>query len=138
MLTYGETPEVSTDTWQLRVWGLAKEATFSWSDFMAMPLPPDHGGPMRLVVPHLLSSPPSLMRLLSSPPSALADALGLRDARLRDALEKWQMFWKRNGYHWRGEHWAEERYRLPSFPGSPWEWEVTRRPPLMIGRTFIT
>jgi len=61
---------------------------------MAMPLPPDHGGPMRLVVPHLLSSPPSLMR----------------SGRDRDALEKCQMFWKRNGYHRRGEHWAEERY----------------------------
>jgi len=72
VLTYGETPEVSTDTWQLRVWGLAKEATFSWSDFMAMPLPPDHGGPMRLVVPHLYGKVPNVLETQRLSPAGRA------------------------------------------------------------------
>jgi DMSO/TMAO reductase YedYZ molybdopterin-dependent catalytic subunit len=37
VLTYGETPHVERKDWQFRVWGLAKEKTFSWDDFMAMP-----------------------------------------------------------------------------------------------------
>jgi DMSO/TMAO reductase YedYZ molybdopterin-dependent catalytic subunit len=37
VLTYGDTPHIDSDTWQLRVWGLAKEITFSWADLMAMP-----------------------------------------------------------------------------------------------------
>lgn len=37
VLTYGETPNISTDTWELKVWGLAKPLTFTWSDLMAMP-----------------------------------------------------------------------------------------------------
>lgn len=37
VLTYGDTPAIATADWQLKVWGLAKEATFSWSDLMAMP-----------------------------------------------------------------------------------------------------
>ncbi len=57
------------------------------------PLPPDHGGPMRLVVPHLYAWKSAKwingVEFLSTP------ALG---------------FWERNGYHQRGEPWAEERY----------------------------
>jgi len=37
VLTYGDTPQISTDQWEFRVWGLAQEKTFTWSDFMAMP-----------------------------------------------------------------------------------------------------
>jgi len=37
VLTYGKTPQVSTEEWQFKVWGLATEAYFSWTDFMAMP-----------------------------------------------------------------------------------------------------
>src|SRR4028118_1222254 len=37
VLTYGDTPRISTDNWQFRVWGLAGEKTFSWADFMALP-----------------------------------------------------------------------------------------------------
>lgn len=38
VLTYGDTPQVSRDIWQFRVWGLVKEdKTFTWDDFMAMP-----------------------------------------------------------------------------------------------------
>lgn len=57
------------------------------------PLPPDHGGPMRLVVPHLYAWKSAKwingIEFLAKP------ALG---------------FWERNGYHHRGEPWAEERY----------------------------
>ena len=37
VLTYGETPEISTDEWTFKVWGLATSKTFTWSDLMAMP-----------------------------------------------------------------------------------------------------
>ncbi|NDJ19397.1 sulfite oxidase-like oxidoreductase [Myxacorys almedinensis] len=37
VLTYGGTPHVNRETWQLRVWGLAQETQFSWADLMAMP-----------------------------------------------------------------------------------------------------
>lgn len=37
VLTYGQTPSVNRATWQFRVWGCAKEITFTWDDFMAMP-----------------------------------------------------------------------------------------------------
>ncbi|MGV0024291.1 sulfite oxidase-like oxidoreductase [Phormidesmis priestleyi] len=167
VLTYGNTPVVDRDTWQLKVWGLAKEKTFSWSDFMDMPqssftadfhcvttwskldvqwagikvtdfmkfvevdpqavhimehcygdyttnismddflreenffahtlfgdpLPPDHGGPMRLVVPHLYAWKSA--KWLNGLEFLNHEALG---------------FWERNGYHRRGEPFAEERY----------------------------
>ncbi|HAC64342.1 MAG TPA: sulfite oxidase-like oxidoreductase, partial [Cyanothece sp. UBA12306] len=37
VLTYGDTPQITTDNWQFRVWGLATPMTFTWSDFMALP-----------------------------------------------------------------------------------------------------
>ncbi|MEO1144695.1 MAG: sulfite oxidase-like oxidoreductase [Cyanobacteria bacterium J06638_22] len=37
VMTYGETPSVSTAEWTLRVWGKATPVTFSWQDFMALP-----------------------------------------------------------------------------------------------------
>lgn len=167
VLTYGDTPQVSRETWQFKVWGLAKEVTFTWDDFMAMPqseftadfhcvttwskldvkwkgvkvtdfmqyvqvdpkavhvmehcygdyttnielndflrtenffahtlfdqpLPAEHGGPLRLVVPHLYA---------------------WKSAKWINGLEFLDQeklgFWERNGYHRRGEPWAEERY----------------------------
>lgn len=167
VLTYGNTPHVSTEEWEFRVWGLAEEKTFSWADFMALPqsnftadfhcvtrwskldvqwtgvkvtdfmrlveldskavhvmehcyggydtnlpledflreenffahtvfgepLSPEHGGPMRLVVPHLYA---------------------WKSAKWINGLEflskEESGFWERNGYHRRGEPWAEERY----------------------------
>lgn len=169
VLTYGPTPAIDINTWQFRVWGLAKERTFTWADFMSMPqheftadfhcvtrwskldvqwkgikvtdfmkqveldpnalhvmqhcyggyttnlaideflreenffahtlagelLPADHGGPMRLVVPHLYA---------------------WKSAKWINGLEFSERedlgFWERNGYHSRGEPWAEERYSL--------------------------
>lgn len=167
VLTYGETPTVSTDQWQLQVWGAAESKTFDWQAMMAMPqtdftadfhcvttwskldvqwtgikvtdfmqhvdltpdaahvmlhcyggyttnltlddfvreenffahtlfgdrLPPDHGGPMRLVVPHLYAWKSA--KWINGLEFLPQEALG---------------FWEKNGYHRRGEPWAEERY----------------------------
>jgi DMSO/TMAO reductase YedYZ molybdopterin-dependent catalytic subunit len=167
VLTYGETPTIAPENWELKVWGLAQPKTFTWADFMAMPqknftadfhcvttwskldvewmgvtvtdfikhvevdpkaihimehayggyttnidlgdflreenffahtlfgepLPADHGGPMRLIVPHLYA---------------------WKGAKWLNGLEFLEQpdlgFWERNGYHQRGEPWAEERY----------------------------
>lgn len=37
VLTYGETPHITPQDWQLKVWGLVKEQTFVWSDILALP-----------------------------------------------------------------------------------------------------
>jgi len=167
VLTYGDTPQITTDNWEFNVWGLVKEKTFSWSDFMAMPqhnftkdfhcvtrwskldvqwtgiqvtdlmkqleldskashimihcyggyttnlplgefvkeenffahtlfdepLPVKHGGPIRLVVPHLY---------------AWKSAKWISGLEFLDHEELG--FWELNGYHHRGEPWAQERY----------------------------
>ena len=56
-------------------------------------LPPEHGGPMRLVVPHLY---------------AWKSAKWINGLEFLD--DEQLGFWERNGYHRRGEPWAEERY----------------------------
>jgi DMSO/TMAO reductase YedYZ molybdopterin-dependent catalytic subunit len=167
VLTYGQTPQVNTENWEFKVWGLATEKTLSWSDFMALPqhnftadfhcvtrwskldvqwtgvkvtdlmslleiepaatqimehcyggyttnialedflreenffahtlfgepLSAEHGGPMRLIVPHLY---------------AWKSAKWING--LEFLAEEELGFWERNGYHRRGEPWAEERY----------------------------
>ncbi|MGL4880219.1 MAG: sulfite oxidase-like oxidoreductase [Waterburya sp.] len=167
VLTYGETPQINTDDWLFKVWGLVETKSFSWSDFMNLPqhnftadfhcvtrwskldvqwtgvkvtdffetinldsqathvlqhcyggyttnlsledfsrpenffahtlngepLPAEHGGPMRLVVPHLY---------------AWKSAKWINGLEFLDHDELG--FWERNGYHRRGEPWAEERY----------------------------
>ena len=59
------------------------------------PLPAEHGGPMRLVVPHLYA---------------------WKSAKWFNRLEFLETmalgFWEKNGYHHRGEPFAEERYSL--------------------------
>jgi DMSO/TMAO reductase YedYZ molybdopterin-dependent catalytic subunit len=167
IMTYGATPQVTREEWQLKVWGLATAKTLGWSDLMALPqhdftidfhcvttwskldvqwtgvkvldlmklveldpktahimqhcyggyttnialddflleenffahtlqgkpLPVDNGGPLRLVVPHLY---------------AWKSAKWLNGL---EFLEQEQLgFWERNGYHRRGEPFAEERY----------------------------
>jgi DMSO/TMAO reductase YedYZ molybdopterin-dependent catalytic subunit len=169
VLTYGDTPTISTADWQFTVSGLAQPKTFSWQDFMNLPqheftadfhcvttwskldvtwsgvkvvdflnaieidpktahvmehcyggyttnisfqdfaleenffahtllgepLPAEHGGPMRLVVPHLY---------------AWKSAKWINGL---EFLEEMALgFWERNGYHQRGEPFAEERYSL--------------------------
>jgi len=57
------------------------------------PLPDDHGGPMRVVVPHLYAWKSA--KWISGIEFLSQENLG---------------FWERNGYHRRGEPFAEERY----------------------------
>jgi len=57
------------------------------------PLPPDHGGPARLVVPHLYF---------------WKSAKWIRAIRL--VAEDRPGFWESNGYHIRGDYWKEQRY----------------------------
>ncbi|NJL47675.1 MAG: sulfite oxidase-like oxidoreductase [Leptolyngbyaceae cyanobacterium SM2_5_2] len=57
------------------------------------PLPAEHGGPMRVVVPHLYAWKSA--KWINGLEFLASQALG---------------FWERNGYHERGEPWAEERY----------------------------
>jgi DMSO/TMAO reductase YedYZ molybdopterin-dependent catalytic subunit len=167
VLTYGDTPEINTRNWQLRVWGLAAPKTFTWEDMMSFPqhdfsedfhcvtrwskldvkwtgikiadvlaqidldpkatyvlqhcyggyttnvplddfnrdntffahtlfgepLPAEHGGPMRTVIPHLYAWKSA--KWINGLEFLPADQMG---------------FWERNGYHHRGDPWAEERY----------------------------
>jgi DMSO/TMAO reductase YedYZ molybdopterin-dependent catalytic subunit len=167
VLTYGETPQVSTENWQLKIWGLAVPITIDWSELMAMPqasfstdfhcvthwsrldvqwrgvkvsdlmhqvqldpkakfvmlhceggyttnltledflkaenffahtlsdepLPAAHGGPVRLVVPHLYGWKSA--KWINGLEFLIQEALG---------------FWEVNGYHRRGDPWADERY----------------------------
>lgn len=70
-----------------------REENFFAHTLFGEPLPPDHGGPMRLVVPHLYA---------------------WKSAKWINGLEFFSEqelgFWERNGYHHRGEPWDEERY----------------------------
>ena len=58
------------------------------------PLTPVHGGPARLLVPHLYF---------------WKSAKWVSGLRLMDHDE--QGFWERNGYHDRGDPWTEQRYQ---------------------------
>jgi len=58
------------------------------------PLAPEHGGPARLLVPHLYF---------------WKSAKWVRGIRLMTGDEPG--FWEQNGYHLRGDPWREERYR---------------------------
>lgn len=61
--------------------------------FDSLDLEPDHGWPLRLVVPHLYF---------------WKSVKWVRGIRLVDADEPG--FWERNGYHMRGDPWAEQRF----------------------------
>jgi DMSO/TMAO reductase YedYZ molybdopterin-dependent catalytic subunit len=66
------------------------------------PLTDDHGGPLRLVVPHRYF---------------------WKSVKWLGALELWREpvlgFWERNGYHHRGDPFAEERHWGDDAPGAP-------------------
>ena len=68
-----------------RAWGV-------W-DYGGQPLPAEHGGPARLLVPHLYF---------------WKSAKWVAGLRLLDHDEPG--FWERNGYHHRGDPWLEQRY----------------------------
>jgi DMSO/TMAO reductase YedYZ molybdopterin-dependent catalytic subunit len=59
-------------------------------------LPPEHGGPVRLLVPHLYFWKSA--KWVTGFELLEADSPG---------------FWERNGYHMRGDPWHEERYGRP-------------------------
>ena len=63
-------------------------------DFDGAPLPVDHGGPVRLLVPHLYF---------------WKSAKWVNQLTLLDHAEPG--FWERNGYHDRGDPWLEQRYQ---------------------------
>ena len=60
------------------------------------PLTPEHGGPVRLLVPHLYF---------------WKSAKWVRGLEVLD--EDYPGFWEQNGYHMRGDPWAEERFGRP-------------------------
>ena len=60
------------------------------------PLTPEHGGPVRLLVPHLYF---------------WKSAKWVTGIEVRDVDEPG--FWERNGYHMRGDPWEEERFGRP-------------------------
>ena len=61
--------------------------------YAGAPLSPEHGGPARLLVPHLYF---------------WKSAKWVRGIEFMDADKAG--FWERNGYHMRGDPWREERY----------------------------
>ncbi len=68
-------------------------------------LTPEHGWPLRLVVPHLYF---------------WKSAKWVRGFEL--LAEDEPGFWERNGYHMRGDPWAEERYSAPAVD----QWMINR------------
>lgn len=64
--------------------------------FGGEPLTPEHGGPVRLLVPHLYF---------------WKSAKWIRGFELMD--EDYPGFWEQNGYHMRGDPWQEERHSRP-------------------------
>lgn len=69
-----------------------REENFFAHTLFDEPLPPDHGGPMRLVVPHLY---------------AWKSAKWINGLEFLDRTDLG--FWERNGYHHRGEPWADRK-----------------------------
>ncbi|MBE9138304.1 sulfite oxidase-like oxidoreductase [Nodosilinea sp. LEGE 07088] len=80
-------------TTNLTLADFARPENFLAHTLFGEPLPAEHGGPMRLVVPHLYA---------------------WKSAKWINGIEflanSVAGFWERNGYHQRGEPWAEERY----------------------------
>lgn len=80
-------------TTNIAIGDFLREENFFAHTLFGEPLPPDHGAPLRLVVPHLYAWKSA--KWINSLEFLAAEKLG---------------FWERNGYHTRGEPWAEERY----------------------------
>ncbi len=81
-------------TTNLPVADLINGQAFVAHRYDGQPLPPEHGGPARLVVPHLYF---------------WKSAKWVRGLRLIDRDQAG--FWESLGYHNRGDPWKEERYR---------------------------
>lgn len=72
---------------------LDRPGTLVADGFAGEPLPPEHGGPARLLVPHLY---------------LWKSAKWITGIELLE--EDQPGFWEQNGYHMRGDPWREERY----------------------------
>jgi DMSO/TMAO reductase YedYZ molybdopterin-dependent catalytic subunit len=75
---------------------LAREANLLALTFGGEPLSAEHGGPVRLLVPHLYF---------------WKSAKWVRGIELME--EDYPGFWEQNGYHMRGEPWTEQRHGRP-------------------------
>jgi DMSO/TMAO reductase YedYZ molybdopterin-dependent catalytic subunit len=75
---------------------LDREANLLALRFGGEPLTPEHGGPVRLLVPHLY---------------LWKSAKWVRGFEFLE--EDYPGFWEQNGYHMRGDPWREERYGRP-------------------------
>ena len=75
---------------------LMREGNLIATHHGGQPLLPEHGGPARLVVPHLYF---------------WKSAKWVRGIELLDG--DFPGFWEQNGYHMRGDPWTEERYGRP-------------------------
>lgn len=80
-------------TTNIAVEDFVREENFFAHTLFGEPLPADHGGPMRLVVPHLYAWKSA--KWINGLEFLAKEDLG---------------FWERNGYHHRGDPWKEERY----------------------------
>jgi DMSO/TMAO reductase YedYZ molybdopterin-dependent catalytic subunit len=87
----GYTTNISVDDF-------VREENFFAHTLAGEPLPPEHGGPMRSIVPHIY---------------AWKSAKWINGLEFLDHQELG--FWERNGYHHRGDPWAEERYSSAGF-----------------------
>jgi DMSO/TMAO reductase YedYZ molybdopterin-dependent catalytic subunit len=75
---------------------LGRPANLLALSFGGEPLTPEHGGPVRLLVPHLYF---------------WKSAKWVKGIELLE--EDYPGFWEQNGYHQRGDPWSEERYSRP-------------------------
>jgi DMSO/TMAO reductase YedYZ molybdopterin-dependent catalytic subunit len=83
-------------TTNLPLGDLARDANLVATHHDGEPLLPEHGGPARLLVPHLYF---------------WKSAKWVRGLELMEG--DWPGFWEQNGYHMRGDPWLEERYGRP-------------------------
>ena len=97
VLSAGPTPLIPLDTWRLEVTGDDGTArSWTWEEFReyeGRTIDPAHGGPARLLVPHLY---------------LWKSAKWLRGLRLQARDEAG--FWERLGYHNYGDPWREQRH----------------------------
>ncbi len=77
---------------------LTREANLLALKHNGVDLDPEHGGPVRLLIPHLYF---------------WKSAKWVRGLQFLE--EDYPGFWEQNGYHMRGEPWAEERYGRPDY-----------------------
>ena len=97
VLSAGPTPRTPLDRWGFALLGAVEPARrWTWAAFRALPrepLEPEHGGPARLLVPHLYF---------------WKSAKWVRGLHLADEDEPG--FWEVRGYHNYGDPWQEQRF----------------------------